>query len=147
MAHDEHIWARVDHGRLKRMKRSEAVAAGYEIDDREGVGCTNGGGHGGVRREFMSEAERREVYLKTGVRCEDRDDMRKAMKAKGLREVEKGEIDYERFDAFKEKAEGGALDPRHTLDKLDLFGDYARMPKFDLHERYAYHRHRLGANE
>lgn len=119
------VWARVGPGRTRRMPRSEAEASGYEIDTRP----PRGFGVNGVRREFMNAAEREELFNKTGVRVEDRDDMRKAYKSKDLREAEKGEFAYDQFDALKGNA-------APALENYDLWGDEARRPKFDLREAY-----------
>lgn len=99
----------------------------------------------GVRREFMNAAERQEIFNKTGVRVEDRADMRAAYASKNLREAEKGELDYERIDALKDSAESGKpLDARYGLENIDLYGDRAqedkRMKDFNIHKRYEYHR-------
>lgn len=99
----------------------------------------------GVRREFMRQDERTEIYHRTGVKVETTTDMRRAMDAKGLREAEKGEEAYDRFDALADAAEGHKVDERFGTGSYDLWGDYARMasrPKLNLQERYEYHRQR-----
>ena len=142
----KYVYARISAGRLRWMLRSKAVEKGLEIVKFRPVGF---GAGTGVRREFMTQKERNEVFLKTGVRVEDRADMRAVFKMKGLREAEKGEVDYDRFDALIDHAEsGGPLDEKYKLGNIDLWGDRAkedrRMKEFNHRERYLQHCQRLG---
>ena len=119
---DTHVWARVGAGRFRRMLRSEAEERGLEIDKREPLGF---GAGFGVRREFITQAERREFFLKTGVSVDDRAGMRRYFKDNPhRREAEKGEDCYDQFDALKECAEGKTLDDK--FKRIDLYGDVAR---------------------
>lgn len=130
---DKFVWVRVAPGRTRRMRKSEAVANGYEIDRRPGRGF---GSHG-VRREFMTQAERTELFNKTGVQVESRADMRAAYRVKGLREAEKGEAAYEQFDSMN----AGVAPP---TESLDLWGDEARRKPFNAREAYARNLHKYG---
>lgn len=95
--------------------------------------------------DVLSKREERELSTKIGKRVQTRSEAKAAIAKKGLREAEKGEVGYERFDALREHAEsGGKLDEKHTLAGMDLYGDYARMKPFDAEARYEYHRKRLG---
>lgn len=141
---ETYVWAYVSLGKTRRMLREEAEREGYEIDERPGVGVEGYGLHG-VRREFITQEERREIFHKTGVMCDDRDDLRKAMKSKGLREAEKGESCHEMFDALKDHADtGGQLDSRYKLENIDLFGVESKRKKFNMHEAYLKNCQRLG---
>lgn len=98
----------------------------------------------GTKRIHMTPEEKAEFFHKTGRRVEYRDEKKAVFRSTGLRDAEKGEDCYERFDALKECAESGKpLDKRHTLGNLDLFGDYAKMKPFDSEDRYRYHVERL----
>jgi len=129
---EETVWVRIAPGKLKLVPRRVAEAEGLEVDARPGVGFI-GGGHGGVRREFMTAAEREELFRKTGRRVEDRADMRATFRETGLREAERGEDAYERFDAV---ASGERLDTRHRVEGMDLYGDDRRRPQFSMREAY-----------
>ena len=77
-----YVWVFAGPGVTQRMRRCDAINEGLEIDERPGHGFGGSGTHG-VRREFMNQAEREEVFNKTGVRVEDRADMREAFESKG----------------------------------------------------------------
>jgi len=102
------------------------------------------GSKGFVRGVFMHAEERDEIFQKTGVRVSDRNEADRAMRTKGLREAERGEDCYDRFDALRECAEGKRLDDRFGPQSIDLYGDNAKRRPFDAHERYLQHRQRLG---
>lgn len=106
--------------------------------------CIGVGGVHGVRREFMTQAERREIYEKTGSPVESRSDMRRVYREKGLREAEKGEHVYETMDALKESAESGRkLDPRYAGHTLNPFGA-PKKSNFNWRDRYAYYKQKYG---
>lgn len=101
-----------------------------------------------TKRIHMTPEEKQEVFLKTGKHVETRDELAKVYRATGLRDAEKGESCYEMFDALTTSASSGSrLDPKHRLESLDLFGEKARRKPFNIHERYEYHRNRLGQKE
>lgn len=113
-------------------------------------------GHCGPRRldhkvvgDFMRMDERRELEEKTGQRIGDRSDWKRVTKETGMREAERGEACYERFDALTHHAETGEpLAPEHTISNIDVFGKAVKKPNpnFNARERYEYHRQRLGLN-
>lgn len=103
------------------------------------------GSKGYVRGAFMHREERDEIFHKTGVRVSDRNEADRAMRSKGLREAERGEECYDRFDALKGCANGDRIDQRFT--SYDLYGDLSKHKPFDARERYEYHRHRLGLSD
>lgn len=111
--------------------------------------CQGTGRTHGVRREFMSAAEREEIFQKTGRHVESTSDVRRVYAETGMREAEKGEDCHELFDALRDHAETGAkLDHKHTVPGMDVFGKSVRKPNenFDARKRYEYHRQRLGLN-
>jgi len=142
------VWARVGTGKYKRVPLSVAQAEGWEIDDRPGRGGWGEAGHGGVRREFMGVDERREVFEKTGIPVHDRDDMRKALAAKGIRHAEKGEKAHGLFDALRDCAEGHAIDRNYDFGAMDPFGTQEGRSKepFDYKRRFREHCQRLGVS-
>lgn len=136
---DEYVWAHVEPGRIKRVKRSVAKAEGWRIDRRKGqpLGAPPG------PKLHLSPEQKKAFFYQTGKNVDDAGGMAAAFRASNTRPAEKGEACYEQFDALKEHAETGKpLDERFKT--IDLFGDIARSEKFNAEERYAYHRARLG---
>lgn len=128
------------------MLRSQAIEAGYEIDDRPPIGLS-GRGSFGVRREFMTQRERAEVFNATGVHVEDAAGKRRAFAATGARPAEKGERAYDRWDAFANERSGGGSDRLTSLESVDLWGDEARRKPFDAHEAMRRHEARIARGE
>lgn len=138
MGKTDRVWARVGLGRVRLMSRQQAEENGYEIDKRPGLGI---GAGTRVKKLFMHSDEKKKAFLSTGVHVEDEDELNRVMKSKDLRDAEKGELAYERFDALRECAETGKpMDPKFAVD---LYGDVARADEraktFSMRERYQYH--------
>lgn len=110
----------------------------------------NYGGSGNVvvKKNYMHPDERKKAFMATGVHVDDEDELRRVMKSKDLRDAEKGEEAYERWDALKEAGETGRpVDEKHAFSSLDLWGDRAKheaAAKIPIRERYLRHCQRLG---
>lgn len=113
-----------------------AVRRQKKDDGRRGLGSG---------RVVLTERERRSLETQIGEPVSDAQDARRKMAAKGMRLTEKGEFADEMLDALKEAGEsGGPVDPRYSLENLDLFGDRKHEKKVDLRDRYLFHCQRLG---
>lgn len=119
----EHVWARVGHGRTRRMTREQAEAEGLEIDTRPPMGSAAAN----IVRLHADPKEKEQFYNATGRRIDDRGDIKRVFKQTGLRDAEKGEEAYDRWDAHLAFANGDkrALD-KFGPESIDLRGDRAR---------------------
>lgn len=91
----------------------------------------------GGAKVHLSAAERKSIERLTGVKVFDAQDARRAIKAKGMRFLEKGE----ELDETLKKQEAGEKVPFPGWDKL---GVMPRVKEFNFEERYAMHRERFG---
>lgn len=120
-------WYEDEDGEKRHLRSADAEARGLSrCDPPERRRFRGGSACAYVQTPFMHKEEQREVFLKTGRRVDDKNGMNRVFRETGMREAEKGEACYERFDALRESAEGHELDDRHKLGNLDLYGDYAR---------------------
>lgn len=108
--------------------------------DTKVVGAVLRGPRGvGGARVYLSPEERKSIERLTGVPVWDAQDARAAIKAKGMRFLEKGE----ELDETLKRQEAGEKVDFPGWDRLGL------MPKpkdFDFDSRLAFHRQRLGEN-
>lgn len=136
---DEYVWAHVEPGTIKRVKRSVAKAEGWRVDRRKPHKM---GAPPGPKLHLTPELKKA-FFHQTGKHVDDAGGMAAAFRDTNTRPAEKGEHCYDQFDALKEHAETGKpLDDRFKT--MDMYGDIARSEKFNAEERYAYHRARLG---
>ena len=134
--------------REQERERAEVATQRTVIEKLFGKrGLSQEKGLGGAK-VHLSQAERKSIENFTGVKVFDAQDARRALKAKGMRFLERGEETEAMLDAHVKWADsdgekrGAPLPKECEFPGWDAYGIMPKVPVVDWQERLAYHQAR-----